>query len=163
MAEFINTIDLLGEEATIDGLLTDTLEEFNDNELTTIGVAGFTDTGLVSVKLPNVTLVSSNSFFRCLSLKYLEFSSQVQFGTYSLYTCNALRTLILRSETLCTYGGLIAAPQLKEGKGGYIYVPRALIDSYKAADIWKDGYAFRALEDYTVDGTIHGALDDNKL
>ena len=47
---------------------------------------------------------------------------------------------------------------------GYIYVPRALVDSYKAASKWST-YAnqFRALEDYTVDGTTTGALDETKI
>lgn len=47
---------------------------------------------------------------------------------------------------------------------GYIYVPRAFIDSYKAAENWST-YAsqFRALEDYTVDGTVTGELDESKI
>lgn len=40
----------------------------------------------------------------------------------------------------------------------------ALVDSYKAATNWST-YAtqFRALEDYTVDGTITGELDSTKI
>ena len=47
---------------------------------------------------------------------------------------------------------------------GYIYVPAALVDSYKAATNWSNFAAqFRALEDYTVDGTTTGALDPTKI
>ena len=51
-----------------------------------------------------------------------------------------------------------------ESGSGYIYVPAALVDSYKTASNWST-YAnqFRALEDYTVDGTTTGALDDSKV
>ena len=47
---------------------------------------------------------------------------------------------------------------------GYIYAPRALVDSYKAATNWST-YADQicALEDYTVDGTTTGALDETKI
>ena len=40
----------------------------------------------------------------------------------------------------------------------------ALVDSYKAATNWST-YAdqIRALEDYTVDGTTTGALDETKV
>lgn len=40
----------------------------------------------------------------------------------------------------------------------------ALVDSYKAATNWST-YAdqIRALEDYTVDGTTTGALDETKI
>ena len=46
----------------------------------------------------------------------------------------------------------------------YIYVPRALVNDYKAATTWAQ-YAdkFRALEDYTVDGTTTGELDTTKI
>ena len=47
---------------------------------------------------------------------------------------------------------------------GYIYVPAALVDSYKVATNWSTYAAqFRALEDYTVDGTTMGELDPNKI
>ena len=50
------------------------------------------------------------------------------------------------------------------GTTGYIYVPRDLIASYEAATNWSTfAGRYRALEDYTVDGTITGAFDDTRL
>jgi hypothetical protein len=44
----------------------------------------------------------------------------------------------------------------------YIYVPSNLVSNY--SNQWKDtGAQFRALEDYTVDGTITGELDPAKI
>jgi hypothetical protein len=83
----------------------------------------------------------------------------------------------LRSETMCTLSntnafnycyhilGTVNETYNPNGlKDGYIYVPRALVDTYKVATNWVT-YAdqFRALEDYTVDGTITGELDESKI
>ena len=78
---------------------------------------------------------------------------------------SAFTTLILRSETVATLPSTSAFSSTPIASGtGYIYVPRALVDSYKAASNWST-YAnqFRALEDYTVDGTTTGALDESKI
>ena len=45
-----------------------------------------------------------------------------------------------------------------------VCVPRALLEQYKASTGWKHGGGqIRAIEDYTVDGTTTGALDESKL
>ena len=77
----------------------------------------------------------------------------------------ALIALILRSETMATLAGTNALSSTPIASGtGYIYVPSALIEDYKVATNWST-YAdqFRALEDYTVDGTITGELDESKI
>ena len=49
-------------------------------------------------------------------------------------------------------------------KDGYIYVPRNMIETLSNATNWS-AYAsqLRALEDYTVDGTTTGDLDESKI
>lgn len=159
MAEFINTIDVLGEEATIDGLIDGTLVEFYDNELTEAGGNCFSDSNLQRVILPSVTKVNSHAFSRMYNLMWLEFSCNVTFPTYSLYTMPKLKTFILRSELLCALQGMVAMNAIM-----YIYVPKALIEEYKVATNWTTfANQFRALEDYTVDGTISGELDESKI
>lgn len=74
--------------------------------------------------------------------------------------------LVIVSENgeICElYDLAIANTPIASGTG-YIYVPRELVDSYKSAENWST-YAsqFRALEDYTVDGTISGELDKSKI
>lgn len=95
----------------------------------------------------------------------------------SLYGCTSLRILILRNadpNNLTSLGmhgvddegnQITALSDTAIGKGnGYIYVPRALVESYKAKYIWAHHASqFRALEDYTVDGTITGDLDESKI
>jgi surface protein len=49
-------------------------------------------------------------------------------------------------------------------KDCYIYVPSTMVDTLKSATNWS-AYAdqIRALEDYTVDGTVNGELDESKV
>ena len=80
--------------------------------------------------------------------------------------CEAMESLILRkTSAICTLANtsVFRSTPIADGTG-YIYVPAALVDSYKAATNWST-YAdqFRALEDYTVDGTTTGALDETKI
>jgi hypothetical protein len=80
-------------------------------------------------------------------------------------SCSKLTTIILRSEKIAYLGSTNALNVTPVASGtGYIYVPSSLVDSYKSASNWST-YAnqFRALEDYTVDGTITGALDESKI
>lgn len=49
-------------------------------------------------------------------------------------------------------------------KDCYIYVQSELVSSYQTASNWSThSTQFRALEDYTVDGTIDGELDPIKV
>lgn len=81
--------------------------------------------------------------------------------------CSKLTALVLRNPsqvvTLVSGSNFLASTPIKSGTG-YIYVPSALVDSYKAATNWSTYAAqFRALEDYTVDGTTTGELDPTKI
>lgn len=236
MSDFLNTIDVLGDEAVVTSIVDRSITEFKDDVLTKLGKYAFHNCkSLTAVDLPNVTdfgdyafqdcsaLVSVNfpkliwlngwsKFAGCTSLKEVCFplvektgsfhtfsSSGIQravfpslktLGAYTFNYCNSLRyvdcgsqeavtisagggnftssgsfdTLIVRSSTVSNLDGN-AFKDTKIGKGtGYIYVPRALIDSYKAATNWST-YAdqFRALEDYTVDKTTTGELRINSV
>ena len=77
-----------------------------------------------------------------------------------------MTAFILRSETkICsiTHTSVFTKTPIESGTG-YIYVPKALIEDYKVTTNWSV-YAsqFRALEDYTVDGTTTGELDETKI
>lgn len=88
-------------------------------------------------------------------------SATVQFAYY----CSELKSLIIRGfgekyvidTSSLQYSGI-------ENGTGYIYVPRNMVDTLKSATNWST-YAsqIRALEDYTVDGTTAGALDESKI
>lgn len=280
MAEFINTIDVLGDDAVVDGIINRSITEFKDDTITEIGAYAFdscsalkvVEVPLVSkvggyafrncstlyalelpevtvlptylvqgcsaletfiapkatkcdwafsfqdlsklktVSIENVTSYDSSSFFRgCKSLESISLPKVTALAASMFYGCTMLKTvnmpnavsvpyegfrgcssiekldlpklnvingwdqfngcsklkaLILRNTaTVCTlnYSRTFNGTPIDAGTG-YIYVPSALVDSYKTATNWAN-YAdrIRAVEDYTVDGTITGELDETKI
>ena len=234
MSEFINTIDVLGDDAVIDGIIDKSITEFRDDVLTTIFRYAFYNCAeLVTLDLPNVETIDGYAFSNCISLQNVNlpkaktFTRQSTFsncgslkelylpsatalsgwfadmcsslekvclpvlpkltvsspfdncpalrivdlpmvtevgGTYTFRGSGNLIALILRSSTMAVNSGAnFSGSGINKGTG-YIYVPRALADSYKSATNWS-AYAsqFRALEDFTVDGTITGELDETKI
>lgn len=221
MAEFINTIDVLGDDAVIDSIIDRTITEFKDDKVSRIGAYAFAKcAALTEVDLPNVkgrtgiSPIEASAFWDCTALRRVNLpafdavasaTTNIFSGCTALeditlpslkntaiglfagcsslktadlpiiasvagncfYNCRSLVALILRNtESVCTLANTnnaIAGTPIASGTG-YIYVPRALVDSYKAATNWSTYAAqFRALEDYTVDGTITGALDETKI
>lgn len=119
---------------------------------------------LSSVNFPELELVSEMAFAGCTSLKNVDVPKAKTIGARAFHQ-SGIETLILRNETVCTLANTNAFQETPIANGtGYIYVPAALIEDYKVAANWSI-YAsqFRALEDYTVDGTTVGKLDDFKV
>jgi hypothetical protein len=144
MAEFINTADVIGDDEMCDQIIMRTVTEYKENRITTVGQCAFYGcTELAVVDVPSVTTVAANA----------------------LNGCSVLTALILRGETVCTLANANALSGTPIASGtGYIYIPAALKDSYAAATNWSTYAAqFRALEDFTVDGTVTGELDETKI
>ena len=135
--------------------------------VTNIANNGFRAQGYIqSVTFPSVTSTSSEAMRNCPALTYVDLPKCASFGTFTFCDCTNLETLILRkSDKICPLSNVNVLQSTKIAAGtGYIYVPAALINSYKSATNWTTFSAqFRALEDYTVDGTITGALDESKI
>ena len=89
-------------------------------------------------------------FNGCSKLTTADFPVAESIGNTAFNNCSALTTLILRSGTMATLSNTNAfnGTPIKSGTG-YIYVPAALVDTYKAATNWT-AYAnqIRAIEDY---------------
>lgn len=118
---------------------------------------------LVTVDFPIATIIRSNAFERCSSLTKLDFPLVSRINSGAFAYCTALKSLVLRNETVCTLDAvaILSTCPIADGTG-YIYVPSALIESYKAAANWST-YAnqFRNLEEWTVDNTVTGELIDD--
>lgn len=150
-----------------------------------VGNMAFSEcTSLKSITLPNVQRIEYRAFINCTSLEVVDLprvtideSANVrQFigMCHDAFSgCSSLHTLILRNTTrpwssflggvTGDYEKVLTGTPLAEGNG-YIYVPRDLMDDYLAYPAWAASpFNFRALEDYTVDGTTTGALDPNKI
>lgn len=145
--------------------------------LTSLGESAFSLCGqLKEVTFPLLKMATSSAFSTCKSLTKVDFSSLVRIDTLAFESCYILTAVILRSEIVCNLVntaafldcyhllGTVNKTYNPDGlKDGYIYVPASLVDSYKTATNWTTfADQFRALEDYTVDGTITGELDPAK-
>jgi hypothetical protein len=203
MADFINTIDVLGDEAVVDSIIEGTIVEFRDNVITKLGAPFYYNTVLTTVDLPSVvsaveeafrgctalvdvnfpelggvsknmfgdcsaltklvfpkaTSVGGNAFGGCKSLTLVDLYVATTIGQFAFYASGAVKALILRSNTICEIPN-----NINMFASMYVYVPSALLEEYKNYTNWSN-YAdkFRALEDYTVDGTVTGAFDETKI
>ena len=150
----------------MDALIDKSITEITSN-VTIIGDSAFRNCdALTTVNFPNVTFLGDNAFFGCDALTTLAFPNVTTIRSSVFSSCIALKAVIFRNtENISTlnYTNAFNSTPIKNGNG-YIYVPRALVEEYKSATNWSTlASQFRALEDYTVDGTITGALDETKI
>lgn len=209
MADFVNTIDVLGDDAVVDSIINRTIAEFKDDRITSVGQSAFHQcANLATVDIPSALTISYNSFTGCKALTSLNIPAVTRIEAYNAFSsCKALKEIVL---PVCTYIGngafsyctalktvdCKATGSLSIGNSafdssavktlairsnsvatmtnknallgteiyygtGYIYVPSALIESYKAAANWSTfADQFRILEEWTVDGTVTGELSD---
>lgn len=132
---------------------------------------------LTTIDFSSAISIGSYAFNGCNALITADFPLATSIAANAFGSCRKLTALILRSETMCTIantnafnycyrilGTYHSTYNPDSAKDGYIYVPRALVDTYKADSVWSTfATQFRALEDYTVDGTTTGALDESKI
>lgn len=122
-------------------------------EVTTIGTKAFNGCGkLERVEFPKLTTITAgDNFTYCYELKYVDLGLAKSIPSWCLANNKKLVTVILRKpDGVCT----LAATNALSGSGvesgiGYVYVPAAIVDSYKAATNWSTYAAqIRAIEDY---------------
>jgi hypothetical protein len=134
--------------------------------VTTMGTYAFHNcTSLVNIHLPKIKTLSGYDFQSCRKVQVFDFPSLESIGVASFYGCSGIKALILRANSVCTLKntGVFTNSSVASGTG-FVYVPKALVEQYKAASVWSSfASQIRALEDYTVDGTITGALDESKI
>lgn len=107
---------------------------------------------LISVNFPAVTTIKVRAFSDCTKLTSANFPEATTIGTYAFNGCSAITSVVLRkTDTICTLSGTSAFNNtpIKSGTG-YIYVPDALVDQYKAATNWSTYAAnIKPLSEYT--------------
>lgn len=117
------------------------------------------------------------AFFGCLKLETIDARKVQSISNAALDSCQSMMTLILRANAVATlndtsflgnshhFKGTANSTYNPNGyKDGLIFVRSSKLDSYKTATNWSVFAAcFRALQDYTVDGTTTGELDMVKV
>lgn len=217
MSEFINTAEVIGDDAMCDLIIQRTVTEYKENRISKIGKAAFSGcislavvdvpnavtiseeafsdcSKLVSVNAPSAITINRNTFYGCTALEKVCFPSLVEVQSnisawhagsfrgctalttvdlpvcstidgYAFHECSSLTSLILRNNAVCNLVATTAFEGTPIATGtGYIYVPADLVADYQSATNWSTYAAqFRAIEEYTVDGTVTGELDTSKI
>lgn len=183
MPEYKNTTDILGDDATLNAILTGTITEYRDTgietiapyafaycpdlavidlpSVETIGLNAFTGcTSLTRVRFPKCQAIQSGVFEACTALKIIDLPVAMRFDAVALKSTSSVTAILLRANQIVTMAGNAAFWP----KNAYIYVPSALVETYKISTGWANfADQFRALESYTVDGTVDGELDESKI
>lgn len=169
----------------VDGSIT----KYSDSSIDTIREYAFYNChSLHTIDVPNVHSVNQGAFYNCKSLKKVvlpsvygisreaflssgvvlidlqsQYSSILNIESHAFKSTHFLKALILRNTTnlwTASSNPFYIDSVNPIGEHTYIYVPRAMLDSYKTATNWSlYSDRFRALEDYTVDGTVTGEFD----
>ena len=140
------------------------IKSVNLPELRAVQASCFGYIGVSRLVIPKARSVGNSALTNSKILKYVDLPKCTAIANYGLHNNSLLETLILRSETMCTLSNYALNSTKIANKTGYVYVPSALIESYKVATNWsKMSTQFRALEDYTIDGTINGEFDESKI
>ncbi|MGN0990220.1 MAG: leucine-rich repeat protein, partial [Candidatus Ventricola sp.] len=117
-----------------------------------IGSSAFQScSALTSISLPEATSIGNYAFQSCSALTSISLPVATSIGSNAFYSCSKLEALILsNADAVCKLDSTNVFNYTLIASGtGYIYVPSALVDSYKNATNWST-YAnqFRAIEDY---------------
>jgi hypothetical protein len=133
---------------------------------------------LTDVYFPIATEATNGALYGCTSLAFVDFPKMTKIANQVFYGCVSLKTVVLRSTKLCSLSNTNAffgtsnytgTHFTSGGTGGTLLVPRALTTEYPNATNWSVVISWNAknrvlaLEDYTVDGTITGEIDWDKL
>ena len=155
-------IDVNVTMLSADEIVEKTVTEYRNNSITTLDSYVFRNCAkLTTAYIPNLTSIGTQTFYYCITLENFDFSSLKTVGTdgfrycykvnrlaapiesiaaQGFQHCLGLYTLILRpntTNTVATLANINAFNNTPIEKGtGYIYVPDALVASYKTATNW---------------------------
>lgn len=148
--------------------------------LETVGTYGFRECkAFVNITAPKLGYIGNGAFNTCTNLERFDLGGGLTetpttgIGSNAFSGCKKINHFVIRYTGgvyplagNTAFGSTNSTPLAPSG-AGYFYFPRDLVASYKTATNWKawsnKDTRFRALEDYTVDGTVTGALDESKI
>ena len=141
--------DTSAEDALIDRTISG---DYTNNSVTSIGrYAFFWCNDLKSLSFPEVQELGIYAINSCRSLTTVFLPKVTYMGSYCLQNNPKLKTVVItQTDSVCTlsatsafdgcyhfWGSLEPENNPNGLQDGYIYVPDALVDSYKTADAWK--------------------------
>ena len=144
------------------------INRLNLGAVTKIGIASVENFTCKTLLMPRLSNLAQNlSMIKELKLIDLGVVSDLSTISNAAFTASVV---MLRNSggvaTLSSLNTFLNQAAIKSGTGA-ILVPRDLITTYQAATNWvtlyEAGTQFLAVEDYTVDGTLTGAADEDKI
>ena len=140
------------------GLLMGTLTEYESEEVTNLrGYAFYQHTTLQRVILPNLEgAAGTNPFRNCSALVFADLGICKIIGATAFTDCTVLKTVILRQQScasLLNVSAFARTPFASGGTGGTVYVPSALIETYKTATNWSTLYAAGTCNFVAIEGS----------
>lgn len=141
-----------GGDEIVNSLIDRTISgAYVNNTVTIVGRYGLANcANLTSVVLPAVQLTDANAMLGCSALTKADFSNLQHIRHSTFYGNKKFVTLIIRTQAVAKLDATSAFRDTLIASGtGYVYVPSALVDSYKSATNWSTFAAqIRAIEDY---------------
>ena len=149
--EYVNTRAIMGDQAAFDALIAGSLENLVEDGVTSIApYAIYNNSGIKSVKFPNVTRIYQNGIDHCENLSVVDIGKECTFNNACLQSDPKLYSVILRGSTISTIDSVNSTPfnstPIAFGYGG-IYVPDNLLSTYKASTVWSS-YNIYPISDY---------------
>ena len=111
----------------------------------------FLEGTLTEYRNSTATSIPESAFKGISTLTLVDLGSATYLGRYT-FADTGLITLIIRTNSVCVQN--VSSPTLdntpiSKNNGGYIYVPSALVEEYKASTYWRNfSPLIRAIEDY---------------
>lgn len=136
-----------------------------DGVIGTLGSGAFLSCkNLTSVSFPNLTASLMSTFgassasTACTNLAFADMGNTGLLNTYAFANCNALETLVLRKTSAivtCNTANVFNNTPMAgyNGKTGTVYVPSALISTYRTANNWKTLYDAGTLNFVAIEGS----------
>lgn len=125
-----------GSGSVTEDFITREVTSVTNSDVTKIGEGAFAYCeSLVSVSFPNVTEICDGAFDGCTSLESAYFPACTKIGYFAFVRCKSGFVIHLLANTVCSsYSGA----GIMYTNVGAIYVPAALVASYKASADWSD-------------------------
>lgn len=106
-------------------------------ELKSMGGYAMQSTGIAHAVFQKLEVLGTADLYGCWKMHTCDLHICTSISSTAFPYCSALKTLILRSPTMCTIGGgnPFQNTPIASGKG-FIYVPDNLVEDYKTATNW---------------------------
>lgn len=113
--------------------------------------------GLTSVNFPKLEIVPTNFCQDNPNITLADFGAATQLRQQAFWACTNFRTLIIRTNQVCTLEHVYAlnyyTPWASGKSGGTLYVPQNLISSYQSATNWADILAVSTNQILPIEGS----------